>query len=135
MPLFLPPRFGFIPLSYSPAVQQQSPVMDVGDGSESFHCPPPCGDEAPRGMSYTQRMFVHISGGMFAMVPMYPRGSLRKQTRESLSPTHPVVPHNSPTPGGKEEGGEHLSDHSTPRRVLTNNHPSSPCSYAVSTDN
>uniref|UniRef100_A0A0R3SKJ0 DEPDC5_CTD domain-containing protein n=1 Tax=Hymenolepis diminuta TaxID=6216 RepID=A0A0R3SKJ0_HYMDI len=123
-------KFGFIPLSYSPAVQQQSPVMDAGDSSESFHCPPPCGDEPPRGMSYTQRMFVHISGGMFAMIPMYPRGSLRKQTRESLSPTHPVVPHNSLAPGGKEEGGEHLSDHSTPRRVFTNNHPLSPCSYA-----
>nr|CDS25737.1 Pleckstrin G protein interacting region [Hymenolepis microstoma] len=120
-------RFGFIPLSYSPAVQQ-SPVTD---GRGTLGCPPPYGDEPPRGMSYTQRMFVHISGGMFAMVPMYPHCPPKKQTRESLSQTHPVIPKDSLTLEGKEESREHVSKHMSPRRVSTNNNPPSSSSYAT----
>ncbi|VDO06637.1 unnamed protein product [Rodentolepis nana] len=119
-------RFGFIPLSYSPAVQQATAT----DGRETLGCPPPCGDEPPRGMSYTQRMFVHISGGMFTMVPMYSHCPPKKKTRETPSSTHPVIPQNPPTPEAKEES-KNVSDHTPPRRVSTNNHPPSSCSYAT----
>ncbi|VDM01188.1 unnamed protein product [Schistocephalus solidus] len=76
-------RFGFIPLAHFPPV-----VCTTAPSPKEGHCEPEeetprpagilssqpgCGDSSnlPKGMSFTRRMYVHVSGGMFAMVPVY----------------------------------------------------------------
>ncbi|KAL5110526.1 GATOR complex protein DEPDC5 [Taenia crassiceps] len=104
-------KFGFIPLSYSPAVQQQHHSHQSG-GGEGFQSKRTLrsAEEPPKGMIYTQRMFVHVSGGMFAMIPLYPP---------------------PPSPAMNIENEDRLSDHSTPRRTSITVYPPSTCSYAT----
>lgn len=118
-------------------------ITETGDGSETTtshtrRCLQ-CGDDLPRGMSYTQRMFVHISGSIFAMIPMYPRCSVQaqQQQQQNIPSTHPVLPpleltHKSSLEHRDNE--EHLSEHSTPRRTSISAYPPSTCSIAVGFD-
>ncbi|VDD80949.1 unnamed protein product [Mesocestoides corti] len=62
-------RFGFMPLSYSPAVNSRNGSSE--DNTPTMKRPTPLGDDYPRGMSYTRRMYAHVSGGMFVMIPLY----------------------------------------------------------------
>ncbi|BHF64986.1 GATOR complex protein depdc5 [Sparganum proliferum] len=77
-------RFGFIPISHNPPV-----VPSTAPAPREDQCPlegeetprpagilssqPGCSDSPnlPKGLSFTQRMYVHVSGGMFAMIPTY----------------------------------------------------------------
>lgn len=98
---FSVPRFGFLPLSFSPRLQPSQMQREHGEpdqplvgGANTGSVTPTAsraaasataaarataavcvggGDWLPQGMRFTQRMFVHCSGAMFAMVPAYAR--------------------------------------------------------------
>ncbi|KAM7537730.1 hypothetical protein Aperf_G00000079104 [Anoplocephala perfoliata] len=138
-------KFGFIPLSYSPVVQHQmqnrssaTNITEIDDGSETNashtrRCPQ-SDDDMPRGMSYTQRMFVHVSGGMFAMIPTYPRCSPHAPQQQKIPSTRSVLPPLELTRASSLERGDnekHRSEQSTPRRTSLSAYPPSTCSYAT----
>ena len=76
--------------------------------------PPLSAEEPAKGMNFTQRTFVHVSGGMFAMIPHYSHGPLQH-----------------PPPQVPREGGLQLLDNSTPFRSSFTAYPPSAGSYTV----
>ena len=84
--------------------------------------PPLLGEEPTRGMNFTQRTFVHVSGGMFAMIPHYSRGPVQRLPPLAI-PQGPA--------SVERETGINLPDVSTPYRASFAAYPPSTCSYAV----